>query len=139
MVKGIDDFVSLPKSFERCQFACEPCRAHGITVMPTRYGFVMGQERAWLIQRLPAALVEPETQINIIIGHCEISLVQPAYGHEALTCDDKAGSGNGRCKLGQGVPAKISFFAWIDEAVGVPGGIAHPDYNACMLDAAIGI
>ena len=63
-----------------------------IKVQPPRYGFVMDQDCSWLVKRLPATLVEPQTKINVIIRNGKIAFIEPADGKKTLSVNHEAGA-----------------------------------------------
>ena len=57
---------------------------------------------------MPASLVQPEAEIDVVEGDRKIAFVETADSEEAIAGHDKTCAGHGGGKLGQGMPAEIA-------------------------------
>ena len=91
-MKGVHNFVRFPYPLQSGKFSCKARSSNWIEILPPRYGFVVDQDGARLVERLPPTLIEPETKIYIIIRYGKIAFIEPANGQKPLSIHQEAGA-----------------------------------------------
>lgn len=77
MMKWIDNGFSFPDPLQGAELTREPGRSKRIPIKAARHRFVVDQHCAGFVQRLPAALVEAQAQVHIVVRDGKVILVKP--------------------------------------------------------------
>ena len=139
MVIRIATLVRVPLPFERRELARETFAVRLRPIASSRFGLMMNQRGARLVEGLPAAGIELQTEVDVVESNGKVDLVKSADLTKLLVSDHKACASDRTDALRQSRSFEIS---WIVSPLKAMGMSIAPS-NACehtgMLMSTVGV